>query len=99
MRYSTNFDWVLLISSLTFGAINGIMGPVVLVANLYLVRALLDGQSDYEKGNGTLSDDQMQMFTNKMVFACLFYLLLACILFICGFLGVSFLKWIFLKLI
>jgi hypothetical protein len=50
MRYASNFDWFLLITGLSFGALNGIIAPLSLIVNLRLIGSLLTAQAEYEKG-------------------------------------------------
>lgn len=84
MRYASRFDWFLLISSLSFGALNGIIGPFVLVVNLKLVGSLLRAEAEYNNGG-----IDMDKFTSGMVEACLEYLAIGAAMFVAGFLGVS----------
>jgi K+ transporter len=85
MRYATTLDWVLLILALIFGSLNGIIWPFVLVVNLKLVGSLLDAQAEYETGQ-----IDMDKFTNGMTEACLWYFVIACAIFVAGFIGVCF---------
>jgi hypothetical protein len=85
MRYSNKFDWFLLIASILFGCVNGILGPMVLIVNLKLIGSLLTAQDEYE--NATIDIDK---FTSGMVEACLLYFAIAAAMFVAGFVGVSF---------
>jgi hypothetical protein len=84
MRYASRFDWFLLISSLSFGALNGIIGPFVLIINLKLVGTLLRAEAEYHSGG-----IDMDKFSSGMIQACLEYLAIAAAFFITGFVGVS----------
>jgi hypothetical protein len=84
MRYATVLDWFLLIGSFSFGIVNGIIGPFVLVVNLKLVGSLLRAEAAYHNGG-----IDMDKFTNEMIVACAEYFAIGMAMFVAGFLAVN----------
>ncbi|KAI6184938.1 Multidrug resistance protein pgp-3 [Aphelenchoides bicaudatus] len=83
MRYASGLDWFLLVCGLSFGVLNGILGPFILIINLKLVGSLLRAQVQFDSATGI----DLETFTHEMLEACLQYFLVGASFFITGFIG------------